>query len=227
MNKKVVGLRNIITGGAVVLAAGLGTVGVASAATTHTVTHLTAKSASTDLATDPGHGPGEAPLTGATLTSAVAAANAAVPNATVIRAESGPNSTYEVHMKKADGSLVTVVENASFVVTSTHADAGTPPFGPGGPGGPGHFGHGPGEAPLTGATLTSAVAAANAAVPNATVIRAEAGPNSTYEVHMKKADGSLVTVVENASFVVTSTHADAGTPPFGAPPVDVQGGPRN
>jgi len=129
MNKKVVGLRNIITGGAVVLAAGLGTVGVASAATTHTVTHITAKSASTDSATDPGHGPGEAPLTGATLTSAVAAANAAVPNATVIRAEAGPNSTYEVHMKKADGSLVTVVENASFVVTSTHADAGTPPFG--------------------------------------------------------------------------------------------------
>jgi len=70
---------------------------------------------------------------------------------------------------------------------------------------------------LTGSTLTSAVASANLAVPNATVVRAESdAQGATYEVHLKKNDGTYVTVKENATFVVTSTQSGFGAPPAGA-----------
>jgi hypothetical protein len=134
MTKRVLRLRNIMTGGAVVLAAGLGTAGVASAATTHatsTTTHLTVKlsKAADDLPGDPTtmtHGPGETLLTGNNLTSAVNSVQAAVPNATVVRAETdAQGATYEVHLKKSDGTYVTEKENASFAVTSTQTGYGT------------------------------------------------------------------------------------------------------
>ena len=218
MTKKNVGLRYMMTGGAVILATGLGTAGVASAATSHAATTITVKlpAAGVDR---PDGGPGDAmrapqaSLTGATLSSAVASASAAVPNSTLIHAEAGPHGTYVVHLKKSDGTYVTVVENASFVVTSTHADPGPRP-GAGPLGDPATMTHGPGETLLTGATLTSAEASASAAVPNATVIRAETdAQGATYEVHLKKSDGSYVTVKENASFVVTSTQSGFATPP--------------
>ena len=221
MTKKILGLRYMITGGAVVLAAGLGTAGVASAATSHTSTTINVKLPAAagdrpDGALGAPHGTAEAPLTGATLTSAVASANAAVPNATVIGTEAGPNGTYQVHLKKSDGTYVTVVENSSFVVTSTVKDLG-PGNGPGTQGDPANLAHGPGETLLTGATLTSAVASANAAVPNATVARAETdAQGASFDVHLKKADGTYATVKENASFVVTSTQTGFGTPPAGA-----------
>jgi hypothetical protein len=216
-------VRNMITGGAVIITSALGTAGVASAATTHTAstTHLTIKSvtSSRDLPGDPSTmppGPGRTVLTGTVLTSAVAAADTAVPNATLVRAESGPNGSYEVHMKKADGAYATVVENSSFTVTSLETG-----FGAGDPGSSGDLAtltHGHGETLLTGSSLTSAGASANAAVPNATVVRAETDAQAaTYEVHMKKADGTHVTVKENASFVVTSTESGFATPPAGAP----------
>ena len=67
-----------------------------------------------------GHGPGETLLTGTTATKAKAAAEAAEPGATVIRAETdAQGATYEVHMKKADGSDVTVKLDADFKVTAT------------------------------------------------------------------------------------------------------------
>ena len=48
-----------------------------------------------------------------------AAAEAAVPGATVIRAETdAQGAAYEVHLKKADGSEVTVKLDASFKVTA-------------------------------------------------------------------------------------------------------------
>jgi hypothetical protein len=139
MTKKIFGLRSVITGGAVILATGLGTAGVASAATTHntstSTSHLSVRT-STPTGVAPGnpadltHGPGETLLTGTDLTSAVAAATAAVPNATVVRAETdSAGSPYEVHMLKADGSYVTVKLNASFTVTSIEKGFGTPPAG--------------------------------------------------------------------------------------------------
>ena len=226
MMKRILTMRSMIIGGAVVLTSALGTAGVASAATSHTVstTHLTIKSAtgSRTLADDPSAmppGSGETLLTGSTLSSAVAAANTAVPGATVVRAEAGPNSTYEVHMKKADGTYVTVVESSSFNVTSLNHDLGPGHLGPtGAPGDPAKLAHGRGETLLTGSSLTSAEASANAAVPNASVVRAETdAQGATYEVHMKKSDGTYVTVKENASFVVTATQAGFGTAPVGAP----------
>jgi hypothetical protein len=135
MTKKILGLRYMITGGAVVLAAGLGTAGVASAATSHTSTTINVKlpaaaSDRPDGAPGAPHGTAEASLTGATLTSAVASANAAVPNSTVVRAETDTQgASYEVQLKKADGTYVTMKENASFVVTSTQTGFGTPPAG--------------------------------------------------------------------------------------------------
>jgi hypothetical protein len=138
MTKRVLGLRSIMIGGAVVLAAGLGTAGVASAATTHatsTTAHLTVKmsKAADDRLGDPAtmtHGPGETLLTGTDLTSAVSSAQAAVPSTTVARAETdAQGATYEVHLKKSDGTYVTVKENASFVVTSTQTGFGTRPAG--------------------------------------------------------------------------------------------------
>ena len=134
MTKRTNVVRNIITSGAVVLATGLGTVGVASAATNHSSPTLNVKlpHGTSDRPGDGGgmsDGPGATALTGATLTSAEASANAAVPNATVEHAFAGPNSTYVVIMKKSDATHVRVIENSSFVVTSTLAGLPTPPPG--------------------------------------------------------------------------------------------------
>jgi hypothetical protein len=78
--------------------------------------------------------------------------------------------------------------------------------------------HGPGETLLTGTDLQQATAAATAAVPGATVIRAETDSSGVapYEVHMKKADGSYVTVELNSSFQVTTTESGFGPGPAGA-----------
>jgi uncharacterized membrane protein YkoI len=178
-------------------------------------------------------GPRQTLLTGADLASATAAALAAQPGATVVRAEQGgpQGAAFEVHLKKADGSPVTVLLNSSFSVIGTETGFGPhggrpdgrPPFGHGDPA---MLNHGPDETLLTGADLASATAAAQASQPGATVVRAETNNNgSAYEVHMKKADGTYVTVLLNSSFVVTGTEADfghhpggpQGTPPPGAP----------
>jgi len=68
------------------------------------------------------HGPGETLLTGTTAAKAEAAAKAAVPGATVVRAETdAQGAAYEVHMKKTDGTYVTVKLDANFTVTATDA----------------------------------------------------------------------------------------------------------
>jgi hypothetical protein len=89
------------------------------------------------------HGPGETLLTGSAASKAKAAALAAVPGATVIRVEtdSGP-AAYEAHLRKADGSFVTVKLDKSFHVTATQSG-----FGAGGPGGPPPAGSPPSGSP--------------------------------------------------------------------------------
>ena len=69
-----------------------------------------------------------------------AAALKAVPGGTVYRVETDADgATYEAHMTKADGSLVTVKFDANFAVTEVQDGMGA-----GGPGGRGHGGLGDG-----------------------------------------------------------------------------------
>jgi hypothetical protein len=81
---------------------------------------------------------------------------------------------------------------------------------------PAKVAHGPGETLLTGTTASKVKAAAQAAVPGATIIRVESdSEGSAYEAHMQKADGSFVTVKLDKSFNVTDTISGFGA---GAPP---------
>ena len=80
--------------------------------------------------------------------------------------------------------------------------------------------HGPGETLLTGDTAAKVQAAATAKVSGATVSRVEtdADGNAAYEVHMVRADGSLVTVYVNKSFDVVSVEDGMSGGPHGQPP---------
>jgi len=70
----------------------------------------------------------------------------------------------------------------------------------------GHQANGKTETLLTGDAATKATTAAKAAVPGATAQRVETdAEGATYEVHMTKADGSIVTVKLDSSFKVTET----------------------
>lgn len=80
--------------------------------------------------------------------------------------------------------------------------------GVGGPGGGPHQANGITETALTGDSLAKATAAAKAAVPGGTVIRAETDADGAkYEVHMTKSDGSVVTVKLDANYKVVETDA--------------------
>ena len=64
-----------------------------------------------------------------------------------------------------------------------------------------------------------AKAAALAAVPGGTIIRVETdSAGSAYEAHVRKADGSIVTVKFDKNFDVTSTDSGFGGAPGQAPP---------
>ena len=70
----------------------------------------------------------------------------------------------------------------------------------------GHQANGITETVLSGDDLAKAQAAAEAAVPGATAERAETdAEGAAYEVHMTKADGSVVTVKLDSGFNVTET----------------------
>ena len=70
-----------------------------------------------------------------------------------------------------------------------------------------HTANGITETPLTGDDLSKATAAAQAAVPGATIERAETdAEGAAYEVHVTKADGSEATVKLDADFNVTSVE---------------------
>jgi hypothetical protein len=139
-------VRRVLVTGAIVAGASLGAAGIASAATSSTTSASSGSSSTTaPSAGGPGplspgaaanpatmtHGPNETLLTGTDLQSATAAATAAVPGATVIRAETDSSgaSPYEVHMKKADGTYVTVELDSSFKAITTVSGFGPGPQG--------------------------------------------------------------------------------------------------
>ena len=106
---------------------------VAGAATATSTTASSAAQTAAAGRTDPAamtHGPGETLLTDGNAEKAKAAALAAVPGGTIIRVETdSAGSPYEAHVRKPDGSIVTVKLDKNFKVTST--DSG---FGAGGAG---------------------------------------------------------------------------------------------
>jgi hypothetical protein len=119
----------------------------------------------------------------------------------------------------AGGALLGGAVGASFLGTasaqttspSTSAPATAAPVAPSQPQAPdwskaGHTANGKTETLLTGGALAKATAAAKAAVPGATPQRAETdAEGAAYEVHMTKADGSIVTVKLDSNFKVTQT----------------------
>jgi len=132
-------VRKWIVTGALASGALLGAAGIASAATGGTATAATGTAAASSgsaaaAAPNPAtvtHGPGETLLTGTNAAKAKAAALAAVPGGTIIRVETDSGgATYEAHVKKADGSDVTVKLDSNFTVTATQSG-----FGTGGPAG--------------------------------------------------------------------------------------------
>jgi len=168
----------------------------------------------------------ETPLTGDVATQVTAAAQAAVPGGTIDRVETDNDGVYEAHVTKADGTHVIVQVGADYAVTGT---IDQPQGGPGGPGGQG--GPGAGETALTGDTATKVTAAAQAAIPDGTIIRVETDSDgSPYEAHVTKADGTQVVVKVDANFAVTATQDmpaggpngghHQGPPPAGAPTTD-------
>ncbi len=150
----------------------------------------------------------ETPLEGDTAAKVTAAARAAVPDGTIDRVETDNDGVYEAHMTKADGSKVIVQVGADFAVTAT---VDGPQGGHGGGGG-----HGT-ETPLEGDAAAKVTAAAQAAIPDGTIDRAETDSDgSPYEAHVTKADGTQVVVKVDASFTVTDTQdMPAGGPQGG------------
>jgi hypothetical protein len=135
MTTKTSRTQRLLATGAVVLGVGLGAAGIASAASGGAATTTTRPGAGPP---DPGaqipatlaHGPGETQLTGTDLANAAAAANSEVPGATIVRAETdSAGSAFEVHMKKADGSYVTVKLDSTFSVTAVDDGFGAGPMG--------------------------------------------------------------------------------------------------
>ena len=84
----------------------------------------------------------------------------------------------------------------------------------------GHVGqNGAKEALLTGDTADKVRAAAQAAVPGATIQRVETdAEGSPYEAHMVKSDGTNITVKVDNSFKVTNIENDGAGFGHGAPP---------
>lgn len=116
------------------LAGGLALNAIGASAETSTDTAV-ASSSTSPAQKDPsqgGHvgsnGVKEELLTGETATKAKAAAEAAVPGGTILRVENdAEGATYEAHVKKSDGSQVTVKMDASFKVTSIDTGPGPRP----------------------------------------------------------------------------------------------------
>lgn len=112
-------------------------------------------------------------------------------------------------------------ENATSVATttSTSPDATTPTFTPGDGDRPDVFSAEsvkPGESLVTGDAVTKLSDAALARFPGATIIRVENDSDGDkYEVHLKKADGSVVTVTFDQNFVVTGDHEGFADPAKG------------
>jgi hypothetical protein len=139
--------------GAACLGVAAGAAGIAGAATNSSTNANSGSGAPAASPQDPAavqHGPNETLLTGDTASKVTAAAKAAVPGGTVIRVETdGEGSPYEAHIRKADGTYVTVKIDRSFKVTSTIDGFGQGGQGGGGSRGPGAPG---GPPPMNGGT---------------------------------------------------------------------------
>jgi hypothetical protein len=130
--------RAWIVTGAAAAGAMIGAAGIAAAANnapTPSPSSSTEQPGTGNAPRDPAtvdHGPGETLLTGTTAEKVKAAALAAVPGGTVIRVETdSAGSPYEAHVKKSDGTEVTVKLDASFKVTATEDGFGKGPNGGG------------------------------------------------------------------------------------------------
>jgi hypothetical protein len=87
------------------------------------------------------------------------------------------------------------------------------------PADPATMSHGPGETLLTDGTADKVKQAALDKVPGATVIRVETdSEGSPYEAHLRKSDGTEVTVKVNKQFEVTSVENGFGGGPPGSHP---------
>jgi predicted enzyme related to lactoylglutathione lyase len=108
------------------------------------------------------------------------------------------------------GALLNSLGASADTASTSSTTSNNPPGGHNGPGpgqGP-HTANGKTETVLTGDDLTKAIAAAEKAVSGGTVIRAETdAEGAAFEVHMKKSDGSPVTVKLDSSFNVTSQES--------------------
>jgi len=116
------------------------------------------------------------------------------------------------------GVLAGTLSATAATGTSTTGTTGTAPIGSG-YSAPAGAGGGPGGAQpvrsdeklVTGADLATLKAAALKAVPGGTIIRVETDSgDATYEAHMTKSDGSLVTVKFDKSLAVTSVEDGMG-----------------
>jgi len=187
-----------------IASAGLVTAGLLTGAVlagTHIAGAQTPSSSPSAGSTRSGGHAGETALTGTTATKVKAAALKAVPGGTIIRVETDSDgSPYEAHVRKADGTEVTVKVDKNFNVTAVEAG-----HGPGG--------GGMGETALTGTTADKVKAAALKAVPGGTILRVETdSAGSPYEAHVRRADGTEVTVKVDKSFNVTSIEEGHGGP---------------
>jgi hypothetical protein len=102
--------------------------------------------------------------------------------------------------------------------TGNQGSSGPPAGAPAGD--PAKLSHGPDETLLTGDTADKVKQAALDRVSGATVLRAETdNEGSPYEAHLRKSDGSEVTVKVNEQFEVTSVESGFGAgPPPGSHP---------
>jgi hypothetical protein len=205
-----------VLAGSMLGAPGLSSAASKSVAAVAAADGSTSTAATSATAATPAPASPETPLTGDVATQVTAAAQAAVPGGTIDRVETDNDGVYEAHVTKADGTHVIVQIGADYAVTAT---LDQPQGGPGGgQGGPGN-GPAAGETALTGDTAASVTAAAQAAIPDGTIVRVETdSAGSPYEAHVSKADGTQVVVKVDANFAVTATE----TAPTGGP----QGGHR-
>jgi uncharacterized membrane protein YkoI len=103
----------------------------------------------------------------------------------------------------AVGASVLGTAQAQTGSSTTTADTATAPD----PSQGGHTANGITEVLLTGDTATKVTAAAQGAVPGATVDRVENdAEGATYEAHVTKSDGTKATVKVNADFSVASVE---------------------
>ena len=132
----------------------------------------------------------------------------------------------------AGGAVGASLLGTAGAQTSGSSTTAPAPSGGGAPGGQfdptqgGHVGqNGQKEVLLTGDTADKVKAAAQAAVPGATIERVETdAEGSPYEAHMVKSDGTHVTVKVDSSYKVTNIENDGGGFGHGGPPPSQSGG---